>query len=87
MKITKKKSANKIFNFVNEEALAIAKQYGMKETVQLFESALIALAIHEQDGNNSSASRSLKTPVTTLGSRKLTLKVLVEKMEKFIKLK
>ncbi|MFK7827232.1 MAG: hypothetical protein AB8G05_24015 [Oligoflexales bacterium] len=85
MKMTKKQSMKKIFNFVDEEALDIAKQYGMKETVHLFESALIALAINDQDGNNSSASRILKTPVTTLGSRKATLKNLVTKMEKFIK--
>ena len=85
MKISKKQSVASIFNFVNDEALAIAKQFGMKETVKLFESALIALAINDQDGNNSSASRILKTPVTTFGSRKVTLKSLVEKMEKLIK--
>lgn len=84
MKITKKQYAEKILDFANSDAITIAKKYGMKECVKLFEAALISVAVHEEGGNTSSASRILKTPVTTLSSRKVTLDKQVATMEKLI---
>ena len=84
MKITKKQSFEKIMDFANSDAITIAKKYGMKECVKLFEAALISVAVHEEGGNTSSASRALKTPVTTLSSRKATLDKQIAAMDKII---
>ena len=82
MKITKNKAASTVFNFVNDEALLIAKKFGMKEAVHLFEAALISCAAREEEWNYSSAARNMHIPVTTLGSRKESLKKHVAKMDK-----
>ena len=82
MKVTKNQATSQVFNFVNEEALLLAKKYGMKEVVHLFEAALISCAAREEEGNYSSAARNLKVPVTTLGSRKEVLKKQIAKMGK-----
>ena len=74
-----------IFGMVDSEAFSVAKKKGMKETVQLFEAALIARAVEEGEGNYSAAARILQTPVTTLGSRKDVLDNFVRKMERKIK--
>ncbi|MFK7822803.1 MAG: helix-turn-helix domain-containing protein [Oligoflexales bacterium] len=87
MKISKNKSFEKILNFVDEEALAIAKSHGMKEIVHMFEASLIAHAIKESEGNSSEAARSLQVPVTTLGSRKEVLEIHVKKGLKKLKFK
>lgn len=74
-----------IFQVVDGDAFDIARKKGMKETVQLFEAALIARAVEEGKGNYSAAARILQTPVTTLGSRKDVLQGMVKKMERKIK--
>ena len=74
-----------IFDVVNNDAFDITKKRGMRETVQLFEAALIACAVGHEEGNYSAAARLLQTPVTTLGSRKDVLDGYVRKMERKVK--
>lgn len=76
-----------IFDVVEGNVFEIAKKKGMKETVRMFEAALIACAIEEGEGNYSEAARILQTPVTTLGSRKDVLADFVKKMERKLKKK
>ena len=85
MNKVRKTADSVIFNVVDNEAFDVAKKKGMKETVQMFEAALIARAVEEGDGNYSAAARILQTPVTTLGSRKDVLSGFVRKMERKIK--
>jgi transcriptional regulator with GAF, ATPase, and Fis domain len=85
MNKSRKTADSVIFNVVDSAAFDVAKKKGMKETVQLFEAALIARAVEEGEGNYSAAARILQTPVTTLGSRKDVLEGFVKKMERKLK--
>ena len=71
-----------VFDAVESGVFDVAVKRGIKETVHLFEAALIARAIHEGEGNYSEAARILQTPVTTLGSRKDVLAPHIKKMVK-----